>query len=427
MLSFLAVSQIAYSYDYRYKTFYFDNTNTGWTNVYLGFAKNDWSEFNRTMNLVPGTDNLYYYYLGDEWSSGECYFFNDLGWDGEGNTFCHRAAYFGDDHVHSTFTYNQAFTDNTIETAGPDTDGSGSSCGSKDLYEKHSAKPSTYTVTISSPTGGGISVTYKSWDYSNRTGSDQTITSGSFTVVPTCYITVTATPSTGYALASLTIGDDTYYTSPVSNYIVRDDINITAVFESACSSPGTNTVNNDAAVGGVCSGADVNVTLVSPKVGFSYKLYENNEEVPGSQYDCTVAGNKTWAVNPTTAPTTEYKVFGWDSTCSESFGDDVGSTDVDVLGDMVLTASAAEVTPYQPITLTVTGTSISNIHWTIPEGTAIYGVSSKLPTANANPAIFKAPYNASAYVVTVSATDGECVGAIKNVSITVNADSEVCP
>ncbi len=54
-------------------------------------------------------------------------------------------------------------------------------------------------------------------------------------MLPTCTITVTATPSTGYKLKSLTL-DGSAFTSG-STHNVRKDITIAATFEQDCTQP----------------------------------------------------------------------------------------------------------------------------------------------------------------------------------------------
>lgn len=359
LLAFLAVEPVAYGYDYRNRTFYFDNSNTEWTTVYLGVANNGWSEFNRTMTKVPGTDNLYYYSMGNYWSDGGCYFFTDLGWSGSNQSFCGRASGMDDsDHSRSSFTYNQDYTDGTIETAGPDHTASGSDCGSKQMYTKHSAKPSTYTVTISAPTGGSISITYKDWSYSSKTSTDKTKTSGSFTVVPTCKITVTTSPTSGYGFESVTIGGTTYYTSTVSDYVVNANTTVSATFCAAPSfSSGTITVSPDGA--SACPGTKT-LSVAAATGGqtpYRYQWFRNTTSsttggVAVSQKYTENQNGRIYKPSTTDAGTFYYYCVVSGGSCEAERKSAIsGSVTIDATHALVVSPAAQRVKAYEPVTI----------------------------------------------------------------------------
>ncbi len=101
-----ALSTSAWAYTVKAGTYYFDNTATKWSNVYLAIGKgsSQWRSSYK-MTKVDGTD-IYYYVLGSDWTDADGYFFyGGTGWEVSGESGNYWDWY--DNHTASTRTAKQ--------------------------------------------------------------------------------------------------------------------------------------------------------------------------------------------------------------------------------------------------------------------------------------------------------------------------------
>lgn len=173
----------------------------------------------------------------------------------------------------------------------------------------------------------------------------------------------------------------------------------------------------------VCPGTSVTITLANTQSGYTYELYKDGVAVPNSQQAHNATGSITWTVNPT--ETSRYTVQAWKTECDNYKKGMSNSVDVEVKGDMAVTATKTDgITPYEPVSIAVTGTSVTDISWSKSSDDAVlYSQSTKFPSSTANPVTFKAPEGE--YSVTVTATDDGC-SKTRTVSITVGSDDDGC-
>lgn len=197
---------------------YLDKTNaTGWGEVWLKYGT-QW--FNRSSavaaTLVTGTDALYVitmpndayyekYVLADNYGYTN---YNNITNDGN---LKHRIAHQAS-NLSSDITYIPTST----------ASGKGTS-GNPYVWNCSTLSGHTRTLTISAPSNGSISATY-----TDEGGVERTVTSGSFSVAQTCKVTITATPSDGYALSALTLGGNSITSG--AEQIIRADGTIAATF-----------------------------------------------------------------------------------------------------------------------------------------------------------------------------------------------------
>lgn len=172
-----------------------------------------------------------------------------------------------------------------------------------------------------------------------------------------------------------------------------------------CSTPVAKTIEISSQT--ACSGNSVNVVVKSSQSGYIYNVYDGSSTgvatAPGTGSDLSIP------VTPTGLTT--YTVKAQQSAlCAESAMSNTVSV-TSYLQSPTLSPSTG-LTQYKPITITGTNSSVWSIT-TNPGGKGYLSASSGLSV------VFKAPYNATAYVVTDSSTG--CT-----VSIPITEDSEDC-
>ena len=231
ILAMLLVGQGMMAYDWTAnKTLYYDNTSTSWSNVYMRIGRQQWSNDYSSaykMTKVTGTANLYKYTVSSKWENYDAFgVANNSGWTGTGNDIYKLCT--GDGYQitgHTNYIKVGVTTDYTIVAGSI----SGTDNCTTFYSETHYASKKTWSASITAPSNGTISVSYK-----NESGTTVSYISGSKDVLPTCTITVTASPSTGYKLKSLTVGGASI--SSGGTYNVRSNVSIAAEFEVDCSS-----------------------------------------------------------------------------------------------------------------------------------------------------------------------------------------------
>ena len=221
------------------KTIYFDDTYSNWTSghMYLKYGVTyDGGGYNRKIPFsatkVPGTANLYKLNASVADGNGQgatdangkldhdiyyqkWFVSKEEGWTVQ-NTI-------DDSHVIArTDVYTSDIDDDYTLIPTANTSGTG---GSTDPYLWTTTKFAGHTrnVSITSPSHGTIRV-----DYTNESNSSDNFTSGDRDLAHTCIITVTATPSTGYVLSSLTRNGGAYEEG--SEYTIREDNTFAATF-----------------------------------------------------------------------------------------------------------------------------------------------------------------------------------------------------
>lgn len=220
---------------------YFDNSNTNWSNVRLAIGKSGYSEFGHAMTSVSGTKlyKITYNYWSDatEWA-----IHNSTSWGNENNSVSHRLGWIGNNNA--THPWSGPYTDGQIYTTNGTSQCTG--CGQTvTLYGISSTTipySNNYSATISTPTGGTITVSYTNTSGTAK-NSTTTVTGLKYSTI----LTITATPNSGYTLGTLTV-DDSSFTSG-SKYILKKNITISATFNASCTKPTTVTPTYDSPSG----------------------------------------------------------------------------------------------------------------------------------------------------------------------------------
>ena len=88
-------------------TIYFDNSNTGWTSIYLWIGKStenggneNYSNGSYQMTRIDNCGEIYKYELYNEWSDATEISFTNTNWGAEKNSICHRYGYFSGKATH---------------------------------------------------------------------------------------------------------------------------------------------------------------------------------------------------------------------------------------------------------------------------------------------------------------------------------------
>ena len=250
-----------------------------------------------SMDRVPGTKDLYAISNFSKWDGATGWYITSLaeGYDSD----IYRWAWAGDNTT--TATYQSAFTNNYVYSAGSDTESQfGLNQGYTKRYKWSSTKIAytTPTVTITTPTGGSLSVV----DYDNTTVGTGAMVS---------YLTVlkvTATPNDGYELGSVTIGGTTYDAADFTQgqeYTVTAATTISAKFTaSACTVAPTITINGTptatansitanvtgTATGANCTLSDVGLDVYSDQACTNKVKYVSVHATSGTALDITADG-----------------------------------------------------------------------------------------------------------------------------------------
>ncbi len=195
---------------------YFDNTASKWNEIWLRYGTSWFVRRSASAaSKVAGTDNLYVITIPNDAYYASYHLANNYGATNYSNitsdyNLSHKIA-LQSSNISSDITY--------IPTTGSGT----GTAGNPKTWSYSTISGHTRTLTIAAPSNGSISATY-----TDETGTEQTVTSGSFTVAQTCKVTITATPNTGYALSGLTLGGASITSG--AEQIIRADGTIAATF-----------------------------------------------------------------------------------------------------------------------------------------------------------------------------------------------------
>lgn len=228
-------------------TVYFNNTNVNWdgSKIFIFLGHDSYSRSDYHCTRVLGTKNLYQSNTQvDQWSDAKYIAFAKDQWSksGESNSIKNRLPWQGNYNYTQHYSITNTSTTPYIYTpSGTAARWGGLINGESQARYAYPLTRSTYTtykVTITTPTGGSISLL----DY-----DDRAVTSG--TSVP--YITVlkvSATANDGYELESVKIGSTTYTADQFTQgqeYTVTAATTISATFKaSECTVAPTIKINN---------------------------------------------------------------------------------------------------------------------------------------------------------------------------------------
>ena len=271
---------------------YFDNTETQWSKIYLRVGKSDYNSAYQVSTKVSGTQNLYKYTI-PSWGGYEAFSFaNSQGWTDNNSIY---QPWNDNGTVKPNGSY--AITGQTeyfkwnLDKMRLFIPASKSNKEHNCQYYNTNVEYNNYqrTVTITSPTNGSITVTYK-----DENDDSQSKNSGNFKVAQTCIITVSATPSAGYELKSLKIGGSTHTSG--NTYIVRGDVTIEASFAAKTYSV---TLDANGGTGGTGSvTATYNAAMPSATMptrnGYTFKGYYDATSGGTQYYKADGTSNKNW-------------------------------------------------------------------------------------------------------------------------------------
>ena len=287
----------AWAWDFTQSTVvYFDNTLTQWSKIYLRVGHGTYNSAYQVSTKVSGTQNLYKYTI-PSWGGYEAFSFAN----GQGKTN-NYSIYQPTSSVKPTGT--SAITGQTeyfkwnldkMRLFIPKSNlNSEQGC----QYYSTDVEYNNYQriVTITSPTNGSITVTYK-----DESDKSQSKTSGNFKVAQTCIITVSANPNTGYELKSLKIAGSTHTSG--NTYIVRGDVTIEASFAAKTYSVTLDTNGGTGGTGSVT--ATYNAAMPSATMptrnGYTFKGYYDATSGGTQYYTADGKSARTW--NKTAATT----------------------------------------------------------------------------------------------------------------------------
>ena len=280
------------------KKIYFDNTNVStWTTIYLKYGTN-WTSggFNRVTSAatkVNGTSNLYCITIPNDLYYKEYYLSNATG-----NTGYH------DIETMTGISARTAYQTSNIDanvTLIANTGSGAGTAGNPKVWSVDRMSGYQHEVTISAPSHGTITVSYK-----NESNVDQSPTSGTFAVARTCSLTVSSSAATGYNPSTLTINDVAHTSG--NEYIIRSDITVAATFTpKSCTITFDKEGGDDGDDGETATyDADMPTIDIPSKEGYIFGGYWDGDDGTGNQYyNSDGTSTQTWNKN-TESETTLY-------------------------------------------------------------------------------------------------------------------------
>ena len=318
---------------------YFDNTVTQWSSIYLRVGHSQYSSAYQVTSKVSGTDALYKYTL-PSWGGYDAFSFaNKSGRTGNYTIYQPSDYKYSSNYPSGQTTYFSGWNLDKRRLFIPK---SVSNTNNDCTYYNTDIEYDNYqrTVTITSPTNGSITVTYK-----DESDNSQSKTSGNFKVAQTCIITVTATPNAGYELSSLTVGENNFTSG--NTYIVRADATIAATFTKIPTN--SLTVKAGAGIESVTGSKDP-VTLNStypitatPKTGYTFSKWTADPVANATFANATSANTNVTVKNGAVTVTATATENTHDVTVSYKYDDqtireDAIVTDVGEVTDKEITA-----------------------------------------------------------------------------------------
>ena len=200
---------------------YFDKSGIdGWgDNVYYRIG-NSSHNANQALSVVPGTDQFYevttdsYPYGFEAWQIA-----NNVSWSGDNSIYLVNGSGY---EITKATNFQKYVVDASGITIVPTTSHNTEN-GCNYWNVNTTSGMLTHKATITAPTNGTITIAY-----TDVNGASQSFTSGSCDLAHRCILTITATPTAGYRLASLTVNGGTFD----NPFILTTDVTIAATFES---------------------------------------------------------------------------------------------------------------------------------------------------------------------------------------------------
>ena len=220
---------------------YYDNSKSKWSSCYVYVGHHSYTKI-FDMSLVSGTRYLYKATTFGSWNDAKGWYISSEKWDAYPKNECiiGKACYHSANAF--TFPYESDFTSGYIYK-GSSTDTYASNECSKSAYTWSNTKvnyATTYTITLNIVGSGKVTIKNNAGTalFTNATAATQTKPSVGYL---TYLKNITATPSNGYKLSSIKIGNTDYtevYESgndTQSGYDLTDNVTITVTFD--CTTP----------------------------------------------------------------------------------------------------------------------------------------------------------------------------------------------
>ncbi len=279
------------------KVIYFDNNDRNWSTLHYRIGRTDHTQAT-AMTQVPGTANLYKvtttaYNNFSGWQIG-----NAAGDNGSGKSIYNTQN--APAITASTAHEGGAVTESAITVTPTTSKGYGADVGVNDNCEFYNYTITngmkTQNVSITEPSNGTLTV-----NYVDVNGDGQAFNSGNRDLAHTCFITVTAVPSTGYAEpATVSINGASHGNR--DQYTITGTTVVAATFSPASYTVTLNTNDGTINAGNVTSytyGIGATLPTNVTKDGFTFGGWYDNEGLTGSAVttiSTTATGNKEyWA------------------------------------------------------------------------------------------------------------------------------------
>ena len=375
---------------------YFDDSEAKWSDnskspyVYIGHST--WTTCYGPMTRVAGTQYLFIlkkanFNGGSTWNNATGWVIcNEKWWDGNGESI-DKFTWHGDKNVTQKRTSAWSAS-NVYKTNG--TASTTSDNHTIQAYKTTTYSNKNYTVTISSVTGGTLTVK----DYDNTT-----VSNGASKIVLTV-LKFSASASSGYTFKEVQINDGSTTTTIAAanlstTYTLKSNVTITPVWEKSCTTVKAPVVTADA----ICAGNTATLKLTNRQADVTYKLNSTSGTTIFSSAD-------TYTTSALNANTT-YKIYASHaSACTNNVEGSVTVT-VNPKPAIELTSSSAIICNGDEITLAnYVKSSTGTVKWYTNEGMTTEAAAKVKPTANTT-------YYAKA-------TSGDCAAETAQLKVTVN-------
>ena len=400
------------------KTVYFDNRNvTDWTTAYVRIGHGSYSSAWGPMTKVAGTRNLYSQTTSKWASHTDFAIANKAGWtednhiDQPEKTYTNGSWSGSADKMTKQTNYQQYAIENDVYLCPKATSVLEHECQFYQVTNANSTTSSridenttamelpSYTVTTSSAEHCTVTL-QKCTNYGSDTYTD--LSSGG-TVLPTQYIKVTVTPSTGYQFGTVTVTGVGTITAAAAGtpgvYYVTDDATITAT----CTAK-TCTVTFDKEGGS--SGSDnatatygnamPNITAPT-KTGYTFGGYWDGDNGTGTQYyKANGTSNRNWDKDVTATQTlyAKWTVNNYDLTWN------LGGGTTTSAGTGIASGVSENTTSSVAYGTSLTAPTVTKANYTFSAWSP--AVALTMPAANTT---YTATFTANQYSVTHSLTN----------------------
>lgn len=211
------------------KTIYFDNSSVNWQKRYLRYGDKGFN-YAKSMELVPGTENLYKYTINGDQYYRAIYVANAAGYTNYNTIYQPSDEKPTGEYAITAATsfINKSYSDDI--TLVPTTTGGASSDGCSYYSYEEVQGMLTQQVTIKALAGGStISVSYTDENDAAQVKQSQADQDVVFNVAQTCILTVSVEKATGQTV-TLTVNGDEFTSGNI--YVTRSTTTIAAVAET---------------------------------------------------------------------------------------------------------------------------------------------------------------------------------------------------